>query len=251
MNRNHPKYRLEGLRCQELAATDREYTLNSRQIHVWYADITTGRMLFPKNLLSGDELERAKRYRFEADSTRFATARAMLRRALSLYLHRKPHDIIFEYDLNGKPGLNGKLSHDIQFNVSHSGNKVIIALARGRRIGVDVERADNDIPSLDLARQNFSLREVIALEKIAEEERATMFCRIWTRKEALLKAIGVGLAGLHHNIDLFDGEDFFLHGAHWKVLNLDIAQGYAAALAVEGSMCEIRMRSADLLFRAD
>jgi 4'-phosphopantetheinyl transferase len=208
-------------------------------------------MLCLENLLSRDELERARRYRFDADSTRFVTARGMLRMALSRYLHRKPRDIVFEYDLNGKPELKEELSDDMQFNVSHSGSKVVMALARGRRVGVDVERVDNDIPCLNLARHNFLLREVAVLEEIPEEERAKMFCRIWARKEALLKAMGIGLGGLRQSLDLSDGEDVFFQGVQWRILDLDIAQGYAAALAVEGSICEIRMRSADLLLRAD
>lgn len=234
-----------------MTMTDWKYALNSSQTHVWYADIKTCRMFDLKSPLSIDEFERAARYRFEVDSTRFVTARGLLREVLSYYLHIKAHDFLFEYDLKGKPALKGESADGIQFNVSHSGDKVVIALARGKRVGVDIEQVDNTIAILELARQYFSSREVSNLEESPDEEKVKMFYRIWTRKEALLKATGAGLGGLSRDLCLVHGGDVCLDETQWEVMDLYFEQRYAAALAVEGAICDLSLRSADLLFKKD
>ncbi len=226
----------------------REYSLNLSQTHVWYSDIKTCRMKNLERYLSRDDLERAGRYRLEADFIRFVVARAMLRVVLSHYLDLKVSDIMFDYDLYGKPRLKGDSANGIQFNVSHSGDKVVMALVRGKRVGVDIEQVDAAIAGLELARQNFSLREVVDIEESPDEEKAKMFYRIWTRKEALLKAMGIGLGGLSKDLCLIHGGDIFLNDTQWEIMDLYFAQGYAAALAVEGAIIDLQIRSADSLF---
>ena len=229
----------------------RDYRLNSSQTHVWYSDIKTHRLRNLENYLSRDELERAGRYRLETDFTRFVVARAMLRIVLSHYLDLKASDILFDSDLYGKPRLKGGSANSLQFNVSHSGDKVVMALVHGKRVGVDVEQVDAAIAGLELARQNFSLREVVDIEESPDEEKAKMFYRIWTRKEALLKAMGIGLGGLSKDLCLVHGGDIFLDDTQWEVMDLYFAPGYAAALAVEGAICDLQIRAADSLFLED
>jgi 4'-phosphopantetheinyl transferase len=243
--------RLAKLGYPEMTMTDREFNLNLGQIHVWYADIKTCRIFNPEDYLSRDDLDRARRFRFKMDFNRFVMARALLRVILSQHLPLKARDITFEYDVNGKPGLKGASTDGIQFNVSHSGDKVIMALVRGKRVGVDVEQVNASIAGLELARQNFSLREVAEIEDSPDEEKAKMFYRIWTRKEALLKAIGVGLGGLSKDLCLVNGGDVYLDETQWEVIDLYFARGYAAALAVEGAICELSIRPADLLFKCE
>jgi 4'-phosphopantetheinyl transferase len=231
--------------------TDRKFNLNIGQIHVWHADIRTFRIFNLEGYLSREELDRARLFRFEMDFTRFVTARGLLRVILSRYLPLKARDIAFEYDENGKPGLKGNSTDGIQFNVSHSGDKIIMAFVRGKRVGVDVEKVDASIAGLELAKQYFSLREVAEIEDSPDEEKAKMFYRIWTRKEALLKAIGIGLGGLSKDLCLVHGDDVYLDETQWEVLDLYFTQGYAAAFAVEGAIGDLSIRAADLLFNCE
>ena len=95
-------------------------------------------------------------------------------------------------DCHGKPGLADKAS-GIEFNVAHSKGQVLIALSRAGGVGVDIEQENATIEALELARGTFHADDLVCMEKAAEAERADLFFRCWTRKEAVAKADGRGL----------------------------------------------------------
>jgi 4'-phosphopantetheinyl transferase len=126
---------------------------------------------------------------------------------------------------HGKPRLAGR--SDLDFSISHSGELALIAVARGRRVGADVERVRPRTDVLAIARGSLSARERRAIEALATDEaRREAFFRCWTRKEAYLKALGVGLAG---GLDT-DPEQ----ARGWQIRSLPAPPGYMAAVAAEG-----------------
>ncbi len=112
--------------------------------------------------LSADERQRASRFHFDTDCDRYVASHASLRDVLSRYLQCEPHDLKFSANEYGKPFLDRSndfsRSKNIEFNLSHSGDFALIAVTRGRKVGVDVEHIRADIELEDLARRNFSPR---------------------------------------------------------------------------------------------
>lgn len=139
--------------------------------------------------LSADERQRASRFHFDVDRDRYIAAHASLRDALSRYLQCEPRDLKFSANEYGKPSLirsndfsrsvksatEVATTNDIEFNLSHSGDFALIAVARGRKVGIDVERIRTDIELEDLARRNFSPREVSELMTLPLEHRTLGF----------------------------------------------------------------------------
>jgi 4'-phosphopantetheinyl transferase len=213
------------------------------EIHLYYTDLSDYRVKTPESLLSPDERERADRYRFKADSLRYVQARCLLREVLSFYKKCTPEEIIFEYTKHGKPCLKGEPHGGVQFNVSHSGDMVAVAVSCGRRVGIDIEKIRDDISESDTSLRFFSETEIAAIQNSHGRAKAELFFRIWTRKEALLKATGEGIGGLPGSPDLLDNDEISLNGTVWQVYDLQISPGFSAALATEGSGSVVRIGS--------
>lgn len=142
-------------------------------------------------LLAPVELARAERFLFERHKRRFLAARCGLRAALAEATGRAPAALRFVEGPFGKPRLDGE--PDCQFNLSHSEDEALLAIGNDGELGVDIEvqRRMSDAPAL--ARMNYTADECAALDAIPAAERDAGFLRLWTRKEACLKAIGTGL----------------------------------------------------------
>jgi 4'-phosphopantetheinyl transferase len=192
-----------------------------------------------EQLLSEEEKERAGRYHFETDRRRFVLARGTLRILLSRYLDVSPLSLQFRYGPNGKPSL--KNSSGVNFNLSHSGELAVFAFAAEREIGIDVERIHPLRDRADIARRFFSLGEATDLMGLSEDEQERAFFLCWTRKEAYIKATGEGVST---PLDQFrvtltpDQPARFVHvegspdaAKMWMLHDLQLARGYAAALA--------------------
>lgn len=138
-------------------------------------------------LLGGEESDRALRMRRHEDRVRFVRTRAALRRLLGARLHCKPQAVRLARGPHGKPRLAEVVGLD--FNISHAGRHALIALASRGHVGVDIERCN---PELDTA----SLEPMVASpqeQHLAVAERPGFFDR-WVAKEAVLKALGLGVA---------------------------------------------------------
>ena len=165
---------------------------------------------------------------------------------LGRYLDLEPHRLRFDYTPQGKPSLAGdSTQRALQFNVSHSGEILLIAVADERALGVDVEQIRRDIEAEAIAMRFFSPRERQALAELPVTVQVDAFFDCWTRKEAYIKARGDGLS---LPLDEFDvsfvpGETARLLATRpdpadrdrWSLTALDVAQGYKAALAAEGA----------------
>jgi 4'-phosphopantetheinyl transferase len=229
------------------------YNLASNEVHVWRGVVgrDAGAMPEVRRVLSPDECEKADRFHFEADRSRFVLGRAMLRHVLARGLQKRPNELSFEYGAFGKPVLApGGPAGQPQFNLSHSGDLILLAVAVGRAVGIDVERMRTDIPHLGIAEHFFSAAERGSLAGLPAPAQTEAFYACWTRKEAYIKATGVGLS---LPLDQFDvslrpGEPAKLLAtrpddaeAHrWTLLELDVGPNYKAAAAVEGSQFQLK-----------
>jgi 4'-phosphopantetheinyl transferase len=173
--------------------------------------------------LSADEIDRSRRFHRSVDRQRFVARRGWLRRILSDYLSVPPEVWRFAYDGNGKPRLAGAANQQLKFNMSHSGGLAVYAVCRDREVGIDVERVSEDVDVEALARRFFSKTEQDALTALPAALQLRAFYERWTRKEAYLKAVGVGLSGL---------ERVDADAASWSLHSIDAPPGFAAALAV-------------------
>lgn len=204
-------------------------------------------------LLSQDEAERARRFRFQRDRDKFVRVRASLRIILSGYMGIGPAQIEFGYRTAGKPYLPDGVGADgLHFNVSHSGEMALVAVGFGREVGVDIEHVRQIVDLHDIAKRFFSHREVAELFSLPADQQTIAFFNCWTRKEAYVKAIG---AGLGFPLDAFDVSlrpeepaalievrDDPAERKHWTLQDVSPKNGYTAALVAEGSNWEPRLR---------
>ncbi len=181
-------------------------------VDVWVMDIDDLPPAAP-HVLSEAERARAERFVRARDAERYRRVRACLRRLLAIYLGEPAHAIEIAVDGSGKPHLGSRHACDLSFNVSHAARTALIAVGRGNRIGVDVENlpAGDDIDRL--APLALDPVEIRVLDAADSADRATVFLRAWTRKEAITKAIGQGLLIDPRTISVPLGE-----GAVWTVL---------------------------------
>jgi 4'-phosphopantetheinyl transferase len=196
-------------------------------------------------LLSPDERARADRFRFEADRDHFLVARGSLRSILARYTGIDPGRLRFRLGEFGKPELGADDGGDrLRFNLSHSGTLALLVVAAGRRVGVDLERLRPMADAERIAARFFSAREQSELRALPEPERLAAFFRVWTRKEAYIKAIGTGLATPLDGfaVSLAPGEPPRLldvagrpeEAARWAMLDFRPGSDYLGAAAVEG-----------------
>ncbi len=180
------------------------------EVHVWRArlgDADNDRLRCCEALLAQEEQQRAARFAFDEPRHRYVLARATLRALLAPYVNRPPVDLAFTYGEHGKPHL-ADLDVSLNFNLSHSGDRLLLAITRGREVGIDVERTRREVTWKAVSERFFEARERQALYDLPPEQRRAAFFRCWTRKEAFMKATGQGVTyGLSSfSVNLAPGE---------------------------------------------
>lgn len=178
--------------------------------------------------LSREEKEKAERFLFPKDQARYVFCRGMLRQILSSYIGCAPGAIFFSYNEWGKP----RLAHPLKFNLSHTHDLAVFAFS-SVEIGIDVEKVKPLPDLLAIAKAFFSEEEYLHLENLDEAERTRVFYALWTKKEALLKALGLGL-GKEEILKQMSQKEHRLLDSLWQVRELDLAAGYSCAIAYEG-----------------
>jgi 4'-phosphopantetheinyl transferase len=163
-------------------------------VALWLIDIAASDIAaaFLAQTLSAAELSRMARFIHDADQRRFCITRLAVRHLLGALADRSPSDVAFGEGPSGKPYLAS--GGDLQFNVSHSGDLAIIGVAQGLSIGVDIEFRRHGIDATALARRFFAAAESDLLLSLPPDRRVGAFYDIWTAKEAVLKARGLGIA---------------------------------------------------------
>ena len=227
-----------------MPASDLQCVADS-DVHVWCAYAETDAVHRFQRTLSTEELLRAERFHYAKDRDRFIYARGMLRDILARYADRDPVELRFRYGPLGKPALAREgIVPDIRFNLSHSNGFAILAVASGFEVGVDVEWAQAGSNEDGIAEQFFSPNEIFAIHQAPSVVRRELFYRLWTSKEAYLKARGAGLSiclnsfdvsPVAHNSRCVIGEGF----SRWYITALTPRPGYVAAIASEDSNCTL------------
>ncbi len=148
-----------------------------------------------QRLLSSDERQRAERYHFARHRRRFTVCRGGQRWLLGRYLELDPAELRFTYGERGKPAVEPPAGCEpVTFNVSNSQECALCAVARRGELGVDVEGQREVRDLLGLARRFFADSEINHLTRLDPDQQPQAFFAIWTRKEAILKAVGTGLS---------------------------------------------------------
>ncbi|OYV49866.1 MAG: hypothetical protein B7X10_01615 [Burkholderiales bacterium 21-58-4] len=190
-------------------------------------------------LLAADERARADAFRVSWARNQFVHVRGVLRLLLGACLGRPAAAIGFEYGEFGKPALS--CGADWHFNIAHSGDYALLAIARGHEVGVDIEKFRALTELASLARMVLSQSEAAQWQALPDEDRMSAFFAAWTRKEAVTKAVGQGLrlefpkleVGLMHQGPHMDARAVTMNGfGACRLVMLPAPPGYAAALAV-------------------
>lgn len=264
----------QGWQARRIGPDEAAPRLDPQSVHVWLLRLDRpaepmDRLL---SLLSADEVARFERYRHPVARQRFLVCRALKRTVLGAYLGMPPDRILFRYGPRGKPEVDPLLAKpveravgspiDLRFNLSHSADWGLLAIGRGRDVGVDIEQVRPMPALMDLARRYFAPAEIEALEAVEPAQREAAFFTCWTRKEAFIKATG---QGLWRALDRFavnlDPEDPRLlsieaeprfrtanegsadqpdpadNPEHWTYAPIRPIPGYAAALLASGRPC--------------
>ncbi len=214
------------------------HSLNDK-IHVWYID-KKKHLPFQEEknaILSQEEKKRAQQFYFEEDRLSFIIYHACKRFILSQYLLKKPNELIFSKKENGKPILIPQI---LYFNLSHTHNLGILAITKDKEIGIDIENTKREMDYLNIAKRFFHAIEYESLIKLANnEQRKKYFYRLWTAKEAILKATGEGLSEKLNQV--YISEYPYSHSLENKIslISLDAPENYIASLAIIGEKKEI------------
>ncbi|MGH9326868.1 MAG: 4'-phosphopantetheinyl transferase family protein [Terriglobia bacterium] len=204
------------------------------EIHVWRASLDLEPFVVERlaNTLAPHEISKAERMVKPRDREHAIVARGVLRCLLGAYAGVAPAALAFAYEVWGKPELLSLGSgHPLRFNVSHSHGLALFAFALRNRIGIDIEQIRDDYPCLAVAQRFFSPDEADSISAIPEASQAEAFFATWTRKEALAKAIGLGL---QLAFDAPEPAAVWPEGG-WTVQSFHPAPRYRAAVACEGN----------------
>lgn len=197
--------------------------------------------------LSPDERDRAARFVFERDRRRYVAGRTALRRCLAERLGVSPDGLRFAYNACGKPSLGDAhgTARELAFNLSHSGGLCVIAVSEGKgEIGIDIERVGAFEPVV--AEEAFSAAECREIAALPEAGQGLAFARCWTRKEAFIKALGLGFSYPSREVTVSTGAQARVlacradagRAEDWRLLTFEPGNGFAGAIAVregEGS----------------
>lgn len=211
--------------------------LGTNEVHVWAVPLHGSGDAFAE-LLSPRERERAARFRFADHQRRFQIGHGALRAILGGYLGVDPTAVQFAQGPRGKPYLEGPGPF---FNLSHSGKLALIAVADSE-VGVDLEKVRHLESLTAIARRHFSPFEFAALDALDGDARELAFYRCWTRKEAYIKALGVGLSMPLDTFDVSLGEqpellacrDGHESPAEWSLVDASPGPEFVAAIALRG-----------------
>ena len=224
-------------------------------MQLWLADLDRPPVPFDElwATLDAEERERAARFRFEVHRRRFTAGRGLLRRFLGRLTGSEPQALVFGYGAKGKPHLvrpREGLAGELRFNLSHSANGALFAVARGRELGVDLEALRPMDDAEALVERFFHPAECRTFAALAPESRLTAFFSGWTRKEAYLKARGDGLSlpTTEFEVALTTGGPLGLIGfdreptevGRWSFEAFEPAREFLGAVAIEGPPPKLR-----------
>ena len=232
-------------------------TMQTGEVHIWTARQNAPDLSLEglEALLSSSELAAANRFVFEHSRTSYVFAHGVLRQILSGYVNQSPEELRFEENGFGKPFLVGPANEAqtrTHFNMSHSGDAVLVAVTRGRHIGADIER----IRPLEFSRivdSFFTPQECAFIRNRPVDVRQNAFFTCWARKEAFIKAVGKGLSIPLNTFDVLipSGQERRKLVAPneapdvecWWLADVTVPAGYAGAVAIEEGLVDLMYKT--------
>jgi len=227
-------------------------TITEAQVHVWRAplDFSQPEVVKLEETLAPDEISCAARFRKAVDRRRFIACRGILRDILSRYVDREAGRLEFCYGVHGKPSLIPVSGAPLlRFSLSHSQGLALLAIARNREVGVDLEHFQTNFAWKEIAKRFFSPREVAVIRSLPVEIRYKAFLIAWTCKEAYAKARGDGLSLPfdRFEVSVAPEKSCSLNAvrspqgpSRWMLAKFTQEVGYTAALAAEGNHWQLR-----------
>lgn len=228
--------------------------IGSEEIHLWrvrldgvgYQDERLAAVL------SGEEQDRAQRFRFDQHRNRFIRSHGISRLILAKYTSVDPSELTFDTGTHGKPFLVSVYHPLLRFNLSHSGDLMILGLAVAREIGVDVEVINDQVEWKQIAANYFNEYELKGIDSIpAGKQQLQAFYRVWTIKEAYLKARGDGLPGgldrVVVNLEPSHPEIFIslpggeIEKRRWQAITFSPATGACGAVVAQRSQLPYKL----------
>lgn len=223
--------------------------IEDHQVHVWQANFET-LSVYSKDIsktLSPAELERAKKYKFTRDLEHFILRRYLLRLILSKYCDCQPHELMFRYNSCKKPFIGIPEFKEIKFNLSNSNDLMLVGLCKHDDIGIDIEKVHEIHDLENIAVENFSPQELKYFD--SKLNKTDTFFKIWTRKEAFIKAKGKGLylplksfcvdinsSCSYEHLVIFNHP---LESKRWRTVGLNNSDGYIASMAIKSDRFSI------------
>jgi len=217
----------------------------SEEVHVWgfLLDVDLAELTHAAHYLSEDEQERANRLVSERHRHQFMAAHAVLRVVLSRYCAQPPQELAIQKSSAGKPFLTDGAA--IRFNLTHSHGRALIAIAKDREVGIDLEKLGPEVDVVGLANRFLSSQDQAFIEGGDPERRHERFLQVWVAREAVFKAEGKGITfPLHHDHVALsnNGKEGRLirgkggsDGINIPILFLALEPGWVGAVAAEGT----------------
>ena len=217
----------------------------------WRLDVEPVEVSELAQFLSPDERERARRFRANRHSDAFIVGRGRLREMLGLVVGCPPAAVRLVAGPCGKPRLDGPVGRRVRFNVAHSTVLMLCSVAVDRDVGVDVERMDETVDWEEIAARSFAAAEWQALAVLPGAVQRSAFFACWTRKEAVIKATGEGLARPFDSFvvsvepdhaEMLSCDPALGTPTSWFLASVPVPSGYRAAVAVRGGGQSVSLR---------
>ena len=224
------------------------FKLTGHDFHLWHADLNDYFVMAKSHVtcLSLDERERAAGFQVEFAKARFVTSRILLRLLLANYLKIKPKDVRFVVNVHGKLLLDPVFhQRPLFFNISHSKDRWLFGCNSSADVGVDIQQLSKSVNPCALAKRFFSPAEYANLKALPKSNALTYFHQLWVCKEAMLKALGVGIG---YGLDQFSFEQagskknwcFDVEGSDWHVVLLEQFAPFFSAVACSSGPINLR-----------
>ena len=229
----------------------RDRIVENNLIEIWYGDMESSDSDYHENwkLLGADEQCRAEKITNAKQRNQYVFAQGRVRTLLSRYAKTEPQEILFGKGDYGKPYLISDRS--IDFNLSHSGGKLVVAVGYQCPLGVDIEIWKHRMHLSGLVKKCFADQERFYWEALPEEQKLPAFHDFWTKKESFVKAVGRGIAmGMNrcvisptNPVRFLSIPDIYGSPEDWTVIPLNLGEGISGALSLPNRSCEIRIRN--------
>ena len=218
-------------------------------IDVWFYSLITDNIESYWQTLDIQERTQANKFSNSLLKTRYIMAHGRLREILASYLNTQAEILIFDKLEHGKPYL---LEYpELSFNLSHTGDFMAVAVARNCQVGIDIETIHPRSSFSALVKRCFSEQEAIYWQNLSEQEQTRQFYQFWTRKEAFVKATGLGISvGLKDcEVDICNPERFYSVPSvcglanQWHNRDLQLSESLSAAVVANQAIADVQINS--------